>query len=99
MELQVKNPETGVLCKYNAKPDKWHGLHGFRILPPNSAGFFIAHRGGTWRVISGSPVRPELLANIGLALEHYPLDKQAVITDSQPDLNSNVTEDGPTPQQ
>lgn len=92
MELQVKDPDTGALCSYTAKSDQWHGQHGFRISPPYGAGFFIAHRGGTWRVMGRSLVGLELLTNIGLALEHHPLQEQAGITDNQPSLN-NVTGD------
>src|SRR5258708_850185 len=100
MELQVKDPGTGVLLSYTARPERLHELHGYRILSSNGAGFFIASRGGTWRVLDGHPVAAELLANIGLALEHHPLREQTGMfktaddngydTDNQPNLNSGV---------
>jgi len=54
-------------------------VHGFRIQPPNSNGFFIASWGGSWRVLDGHVIQPELLVNIGLALEHYPLEENKLI--------------------
>jgi hypothetical protein len=99
MELQVKDPVTGVLLPYTAKPERLHELHGFRIIPPNGSSFFIASRGGAWRVMDGHVIAPELLVNIGLALEHQPLREQVGLmnaanegydTDNQPNLNSGI---------
>lgn len=103
MELQVKDPATGALLLYSAKPEQWHGTHGFRIQHEGSSGFLIAHRGGTWQVMDDHPIGPELLVNIGLALEHYPLEEQTRMTestdegydtDNQPNLNSGIGEEG-----
>jgi hypothetical protein len=99
MELQVKDPGTGVLLPYTANPERLHELHGFRILPPNGAGFFIASRGGAWRVMDGHVIAPEFLANIGLALERHPLWEQLTErydTDNQPNLNSGLGDESLT---
>jgi len=90
MELQVKDPVSGALLIYTAKPERLHDLHGFRIQPPNGSGFFIASRGGAWRMMDGHAIEPDLLVNIGLALEHQPLQEQTGVTDNQPSLNSGL---------
>lgn len=104
MELQVKDPGTGALLFYTARPEQLHGVHGVRILRESSAGFFIAHRGGAWRVMDDHHIEPELLMNIGLALEHHPLQEQigstevakdeGYETDNQPHLNSGTGDEG-----
>jgi hypothetical protein len=76
MEINVKDPKTGALLQLNAKPEQVHGVHGFRIRHPNHSGFFIANRGGVWRVMDDHHIEPEMLANIGLALEGYSIRAQ-----------------------
>jgi len=97
MEIKVKDPETGALQLLQAKPEQRHGVHGFRVRYPNHSGFFIGNRGGAWRVMDDHHVEPELLVNIGLALEGYSIREQTgrspegtFDTDNQPNLNSGM---------
>lgn len=97
MEINVKDPETGVLLLLDARPEQRHGVHGFRIRHPNHSGFFIANRGGAWRVMDDHRVEPELLANIGLALEGHSVREQVsrssddtFDTDNQPNVNNGI---------
>jgi len=69
MEITVKDPVSGADKRYNAKPMQLHGLHGFYLTHPNGSGFFVANRGGTWRIMDDHHVDPDELINIGLALE------------------------------
>ena len=76
MELFVKDPSTGALLRFEARPERLGNDHGFHIINQVGSGFFIANRSGTWRVMDGHHVEPELLTNIGLALEGRPLKEQ-----------------------
>lgn len=76
MELLVKDPSTGALLRFEARPERLGHDHGFYIMNLMGSGFFIASRSGVWRVIDGHHVEPELLINIGLALEGRPLGEQ-----------------------
>ncbi|MDR6941071.1 hypothetical protein [Mucilaginibacter pocheonensis] len=76
MQIEVKDPATGALFSFEAKPEQLKGEHGFRIRHMNGSGFFIAHRSGTWRSADDHHVDPDLLANIGLALEGASLSEQ-----------------------
>jgi len=76
MQIQVKDPATGALLLLDAKPEKWHGEHGFRIRHANGSGFWMTSRSGTWQTEHGYQVNSGLLVNIGLALEQYPLKEQ-----------------------
>ena len=81
MELEVKDPDTGVLLRLNAKPEHLDGRHGYRIMHPNGSGFFIVNQSGAWRSADDHHVDPDLLTNIGLALEGGKLSDQIVHTD------------------
>lgn len=96
MELQIKDPGTGVLLAYTVKPERLHELRGFCILAPNGSGFFMASRGGVWWVMDGHAVTPALLVNIGLALEHYPLREQTGSVDAG-ELKGHDTDNQPNP--
>jgi len=76
MELFVKDPSTGALWRFEARPERLGGDHGFHIINAMGNRFFIANRSGVWRVVDGHHVEPELLTNIGLALEGRPLKEQ-----------------------
>jgi hypothetical protein len=76
MEIEVKDPATGALLQLEAKPEQHKGEHGYRIRHPNGSGFLIINRGGAWRSADDHHVEPELLANIGLALEKHNLKEQ-----------------------
>ena len=76
MELFVKDPSTGALLRFEARPERLGSDQGFYMINPMGSGFFIANRSGTWRVVDGHHVEPELLTNIGLALEGRPLKEQ-----------------------
>jgi hypothetical protein len=78
MELEVKDPITGALLRLNAKPENFEGQHGYRIMHPNGSGFFIVNRSGAWRSGDDHHVEPDLLINIGLALEGGKLSDQVV---------------------
>lgn len=99
----MKDPVDGGLRQYTTRPESLHGIHGYRIQPSNGAGFFIANQGGTWRVMDRHHIEPELLINIGLALEHHPLreqtgtlkvDEEFHETDNQPNLNNGIGDEG-----
>ena len=81
MQLEVKDPRTGALLLLEAKPEKWHGTHGFRIRHPNGSGFWMSGRSGAWQSEDGHPVDKYLLVNIGIALEQHPLNEQLIIRD------------------
>lgn len=76
MQLEVKDPATGALLQLDAKPEQHKGEHGYRIRRPNSSGFLIVNRAGTWRSADDHHVDAGLLTNIGLALEGYDLKEQ-----------------------
>jgi hypothetical protein len=76
MKLEVNDPSTGELMNLDAKPEKYHGLHGFRIRHENGSHFFISNRSGTWQAADGHHLDADLLINIGLALEHYDITEQ-----------------------
>jgi hypothetical protein len=78
MELEVKDPITGALLRLNAKPEHLKGQHGYRILHPNGSGFFIVNKSGAWRSGDDHHADPDLLINIGLALEGMKLSDQIV---------------------
>ncbi len=70
MKLNVKDPATGLPLILDAKPDKHNTELGFRISYPNGSGFFISNRLGTWRSADDHHVDPDLLVQIGLAIEN-----------------------------
>ncbi|MDO3628384.1 hypothetical protein [Mucilaginibacter sp. BT774] len=76
MELFVKDPSTGALLRFEARPERLGSDQGFHIINAMGNGFFIASKFGAWRVVDGHHVEPELLTNIGLALEGRPLKEQ-----------------------
>ncbi|MDO3627630.1 hypothetical protein [Mucilaginibacter sp. BT774] len=87
----MKDPETSVLLPLQAKPEQRHGVHAFGIRQPNHPGFFIANRSDAWGVMDNRHVEPELLVNIGLALEEHFVKEQAV---NMPGMNNDMdTED------
>jgi hypothetical protein len=81
MNIEVKDPTTGVLMQLTAKPEHFNGMHGFRILHPNGSSFFIVNKAGAWRSADDHHIDSELLINIGLALEGYDLIDQ--VTNNQ----------------
>lgn len=83
MQLKVKDPGTGALLLLDAKPERWHGVHGFRIRHPNGSGFWISGGSGAWQAEDGHPVDRDLMVNIGLALEQHPLKEQLTDHDEQ----------------
>jgi hypothetical protein len=76
MELNVKDPVTYAGLLFDAKPMHLHGIHGFYLRHPNGSGFYVANRGGAWRIMDDHHVEPQLLVNIGLALEGYDWSEQ-----------------------
>ena len=80
MQIEVKDPATGALLLLEAKPERYLGKQGYRIRHPNGSGFLIINRLGAWRSADDHRVEPELLANIGLALEGHQLKEQIAHT-------------------
>ena len=76
MKIEVKDPSTGALLDLDAKPERHHGLHGFRIRHANGSSFFISNRSGTWEPADSHHLDAGFLINIGLALEGYDLSEQ-----------------------
>lgn len=78
MQIEVKEPGTGVLLRLDAKAENYQGKHGMRIRYPNGANFFIVADAGAWRSADHHHVAPRFLINIGLALEGRELSEQVV---------------------
>lgn len=78
MQIEVKEPGTGVLLRLDAKNENYRGMHGMRIRYPNGSSFFIVAKSGTWRSVDNHHVAPSFLINIGLALEGRKLSEQIV---------------------
>ncbi len=76
MEIEVKDPTTGVKLKLAARSENFKGLHGFRIFHPNGSNFFISSKNGTWRSGDDHHVDADFLINIGLALEGADLENK-----------------------
>lgn len=72
MKFTVTEPETGIPLEMEAKPERLIGEQGYRITCANGSSFFICSKLGTWRVLDNHHIDPELLEEIGLALEEYP---------------------------
>lgn len=78
MQIEVKEPGTGVLLRLHAKAENYQGKHGMRIKYPNGANFFIIAESGAWRSADHHHVAPRFLINIGMALEGRKLSEQVV---------------------
>lgn len=83
MKLNVKDPDTGAGLLFYAKPMHLHGVHGFYLAHPNGSGFFVANRGGSWRVMDDHHVEHPLLINIGLALEGHGWSEQVSLKEEE----------------
>lgn len=69
MKLTVTEPSTGMPLQLEAKPDRYKTEPGYRITYANGTSFFISNKFGTWRLLDDHHVEPELLVQIGLAIE------------------------------
>lgn len=78
MKITVKDPATGALWNMEAKSENYNGVRGYRILHDNDSGFFITNKSGTWQSGDDHHVEPDLLINIGLALEGHELGEQII---------------------
>lgn len=78
MQIEVKEPATGVLLRLDAKAENYKGLHGMRIRYANGSSFFIIPKSGAWRSADDHHIAPDFLTNIGLALEGRALSEQLV---------------------
>ncbi|ALL07860.1 hypothetical protein AQ505_21605 [Pedobacter sp. PACM 27299] len=78
MQIEVKEPGTGVLLLLDAKSENYQGKHGMRIRYPNGASFFIVAQSGAWRSADHHHVAPRFLINIGMAIEGRKLTEQLV---------------------
>jgi len=76
MQINVKDPQSGVLLTLEAKPERWHNVQGFRIIHPDGSNFWISSHSGAWQAEDGRHIDSQLLINIGLALEHHPYSEQ-----------------------
>ena len=76
MKIAVKDPSTGALLNAEARPEKYNGIQGYRILHQNGSNFFIFNRSGAWRQGDSHHLEPALLANIGMAIEGNKLSEQ-----------------------
>ena len=73
MKLTVTEPSTGMPMQLDAKPDRYETEPGYRISCANGSTFFISNKLGAWRVLDDHHVEPELLVQIGLAIEGQPV--------------------------
>ncbi|WP_316822827.1 hypothetical protein [Pedobacter gandavensis] len=78
MQIEVREPGTGILLRLEAKSENYQGKHGMRIRYPNGANFFIMADSGAWRSADHHHVAPRFLINIGLALEGRAVSEQLV---------------------
>ena len=69
MKLTVTDPSTGIPLQLDVKPDRLEAEAGYRITYMNGSSFFISNKLGTWRVADDHHVDPDLLVEIGLAIE------------------------------
>lgn len=69
MKFTIKDPSNGMLLLLEARPEQYHHELGYRIIYPNGSSFFIVSKFGTWRPADDHPVAPELLVQVGLAIE------------------------------
>ena len=70
MKFKAKDPSTGLIYSLEAKPEKYNGEQGYRILYENGSSFFIANKYGCWRLMDDHYADVGFLENIGLAIEH-----------------------------
>lgn len=70
MKFTITDPLTGMPVLLEARPQSFHHEPGFRIIYPNGSGFFICNKFGTWHAADDHHVDPDLLVQIGLAIEH-----------------------------
>jgi hypothetical protein len=71
MKFTAKDPSTGLIHLLEAKPEKYNGEQGYRILYETGSSFFIANKYGCWRVMDDHYADVGFLENIGLAIEHH----------------------------
>lgn len=69
MKIIVKDPPTGNMIPLEVRPERYHNEQGYRIIYANGSHFFISNKLGTWRPADDHHVEPELLIQIGLAIE------------------------------
>ncbi|WP_423146188.1 hypothetical protein [Rubrolithibacter danxiaensis] len=69
MEHTITEPATGMPFQFEAKPEKFNGEQGYRIICNNGSNFFISNKYGAWRSMDNHHVDAELLIRIGLAIE------------------------------
>ena len=69
MTVTVKEPGSEIPLQLQVKPERYNTEPGFRISYANGASFFISNKLGTWRLLDDHHVEPELLIEIGLAIE------------------------------
>lgn len=71
MKITVKDPSTGAILPLEASPEHHHQEQGYRIIYPNGSSFFISNRLGAWRSADDHHVDPDLLVEIGIAIETF----------------------------
>jgi hypothetical protein len=69
MRFTVKDPLSGAPILLKARVEQNHHELGYRITYPDGSSFFISNRLGTWKSADDHPIDPELLEQIGLAIE------------------------------
>ena len=69
MKFTVVEPSTKVPLQLEARPERFNGEAGYRILCDYGSNFFISNKYGSWRVADNHHVESELLEKIGLAIE------------------------------
>jgi hypothetical protein len=71
MEYIVKEPSTGIPYRFDAKPERYNGEQGYRIICSQGSNFFISNKYGSWRLMDDHHVDSLLLERIGLAIEEH----------------------------
>lgn len=52
-----------------ARPERYNGEQGYRIISEYGSNFFISNKYGSWRLADDHHVDPLLLEQVGLAIE------------------------------
>jgi hypothetical protein len=69
MKITIKDPSTGAVIPLEARPESYHHEQGYRIFYPTGSNFLICCKLGAWRIIDDHHVDPDMLVQIGLAIE------------------------------
>ncbi|MGV3508882.1 MAG: hypothetical protein ACO1N7_06280 [Sphingobacteriaceae bacterium] len=75
MKLTITDSSTQAPILLEVKPESHLNEVGYRVIYPNGTNFFISNKLGTWRVADDHHVDPDLLIQIGLAIENNKFEK------------------------